>query len=174
MTTFRYSRGVGVGLIALGLIAQSSVFSAQAAPPSITLEPLSGEREIDSTSVRNIYGRCGSAVVQILGVERDVGYFFTVDSAAGNADVVLIGGGGRKQLSLKPFLSDHNGVACVGRSAKRLLFWSNCSGTACGDEFGFTVVDVMALKIVAGGPNSCSARCASIASGSDLPSRLNR
>ena len=78
-------------------------------------------------------------------------------------------------MVLKEALSDYNGVACVSKGpTKYLLVWSNCGGTACGDRFNFTVVDVKQLRILAGGKALCDEHCASRLTGNKLPLRLNQ
>lgn len=113
--------------------------------------------------------------MQVLGVEREVGSFFTVDSASeiGTA-VVVIGKGRNSVLVLKDTLSDHNGVACLTSGQRKfLLIWSNCAGSACGDNFTFTVVDALAVRVVAGKSGDCDEQCASRLTGSRLPLKLN-
>jgi hypothetical protein len=164
-------------ILAAGLLLLGSAAGAQSAItlepfPSTAWEPKSG---VNVTTVHNYYGQCGPAVVQVLGVREQVDYFFTVDAAADVARVVVIAPGGQRSLVLKDVLSDHNGVACVTNGAtKYLLLWSNCGGTACGDDFSFTVVDVKQLRVLAGGKTACNEQCAARLTGSKLPQRLNR
>jgi hypothetical protein len=167
--------------IALGLAAVSqNQATAQVLSSAIRLEPLpaiaASPAEVDVTTVTNHYGRCGSAVVQVIGVEQDNGDFFSVDAASESANVVVIAPGGRSRLSLRSALSDYNGVACVGIGAnKHLLVWSTCSGTVCGGMgYSFTVVDVRALRILAGGRSPCNASCAQWLTGSRLPLQLDQ
>ena len=148
---------------------------------AIQLEPFpatsySPKPKVDITTVHNYYGRCGSAVVQVLGVARDDGDFYSVDGgSAEGASVVVIAPGGRNQVTIKDALSDYNGVACVTKHpAHYVLIWSNCGGTACGDDFNFTVVDVKQLRVIAGGRASCDEVCATRITGSALPMKLNR
>jgi hypothetical protein len=130
--------------------------------------------KVDVTTVKNHYGRCGSAVVQVLGVKQQVGNFFTIDAPAGNARVVVIAEGGQRLLTVEDVLSDHNGVACLTtKPSPNLLIWSKCGGTACGDDFAFTVVDVERLRIVSGAAGDCDARCAQRLTGSRFPLELN-
>lgn len=130
--------------------------------------------KVDVTTVQNHYGRCGSAVVQVLGVERQVGNFFTVDAPAGNARVAVIAEGGQRLLTVEDALSDYNGVACLTtKPSPHLLVWSKCGGTACGDDFDFTVIDVERLRLVSGAAGECDAKCAQRLTGSRLPLELN-
>jgi hypothetical protein len=150
--------------------------SAQA-QSAIQIEPFpatsySPKSQIMVTTVRNYYGRCGAATVQVLGVERQEKTYFTSD---GVATIVVIGAGGRPSLDLKDAVSDYTGVACVRNGIKKyLLIWSNCSGSACGDDFNFTVVDTQPVVEVAGGRDACNAQCAFGITKSRLPFLLNR
>lgn len=167
----------------LGHISATILFvlsSAVDAQSAIQLEPFpatswSPKSEINVTTVQNYYGQCGSAVVQVLGVLQQVDDFFTVDGgSAEGPSVVVIAPGGRRSLVVKDALSDHNGVACVSKGpSKYVLVWSNCGGTACGDDFNFTVVDVKQLRVLAGGKASCNEHCASRLTGSKLPLKIN-
>ena len=167
MTIFRFR----AALLAFCGAAHVSGVSAQPVNP-LMLEPLPGDDAVTSTTVRNIYGHCGSAVVQVLGLAQQQREFFSVDSAAGNADVVVIGAG--HQLSLKGHMSDYNGVACIEtREGKRLVTWSDCSGSACGSGYSFVVINPDTLKIEAGEESVCNSLCASRALGSDIPLKLD-
>lgn len=174
MITFRCKFIVSVALSVSASAWLSGELAAQTIRTPVLLGPISPSTRVDRTTVTNIYGSCGSAVVQVLGVKDSNDQFFTVDAAAGNSDVVVIAEGGQRQISLKRYLSDYNGVACVGKSAKKVLVWSDCGGSACGHGYQFTVVDVRSLRIVAGGPNECGEMCATRATGSDLPRRLSQ
>jgi hypothetical protein len=160
--------------LAIALLITSSMSgasNAQTGSKAILLEPLSDDG-IDRIIVRNVYGKCGSLVVQVLGVRDEDNDFFSVD---GNADIVVIREGGRQQVSLKRYMSDYNGVACVGSNLqKRVLVWSDCAGTACGNGYSFTVVDPSNLRILAGGAAPCDAACAAKITGSRIPSSLAR
>jgi hypothetical protein len=154
-------------LLASGAQAQSAI---QIEPfPATSYSPKS---EVIVTTVRNYYGRCGPATVQVLGVERQEKTYFTSD---GVATVVVIGSGGRPSLDLKDAVSDYTGVACVRNGERKyVLIWSNCSGSACGDDFNFTVVDTQPVIEVAGGRDACNAQCAFGITKSRLPFLLNR
>lgn len=142
---------------------------------AIQLEPFpatsfSSVSEVHVQRVENHYGKCGPATVQVLGVERQVEDFFT---NSGSTRVVVIGEGRETIVTLEEELSDHVGVACVGEGAQKfLLVWSNCAGTACGDEFTFTVVDAAGPRVLARSPD-CDTGCAEALTGSNLPTRLN-
>ncbi len=166
-------------IVATLLLFLTAPANAQDDGTAIRLQPFPADSgtlasKVDVTTVQNHYGRCGSAVVQVLGVERQVGNFFTVDAPAGNARVVVIAEGGQRSLTIEDSLSDHNGVACLtAKPSPYLLIWSNCSGTACGDDFGFTVIDVERLRIVSGAAGECDQKCAQRLTGSRLPLELN-
>ncbi|HMO74200.1 MAG TPA: hypothetical protein PKD48_02570 [Sphingopyxis sp.] len=141
-----------------------------AALPPVTLEPFP-DSGVDVETVRNYYGRCGPATVQVLGVAQEEDGFFK-GSIGGGSAVVVIGDGGAPVLEIREQLSDHNGVACVtGTAGPRLLIWSNCGGSACGDDFAFTVVDPAVAAIVS--DEDCDAACAASLSGSSLPFEVN-
>lgn len=151
--------------------------SAAEAQSAIQIEPFpttsySPKSEVMVTTVRNYYGRCGPATIQVLGVERQEKTYFTSD---GVATVVVIGSGGKPTLDLKDAVSDYTGVACIKNGQKKyVLIWSNCSGSACGDDFNFTVVDTQPVFEVAGGRDACNAQCAFGITKSRLPFVLNR
>lgn len=161
----------------LALCASGNLAQAQVLQSPIQLEPFPATSYSNGgtnvVTVQNHYGRCGPSVVQVHGVARDNGDFFGIDPNAG-ARVVVIREAGRRELVLSDVFSDHNGVACVNNRGKRyLLIWSNCGGTACGDDFSFTVVDVDVPRVVAGGNTECDARCAARITGSRIPTDLN-
>jgi hypothetical protein len=158
------------------LLFLTAVANAQDRGTAVRLQPFPADSgilssKVDVITVKNHYGRCGSAVVQVLGVKEQIGNFFTID---GNARVVIIADGGQRSLTIEDALSDYNGVACLTtKRSPYLLIWSNCAGTACGDDFGFTVIDVERLRIVSGAAGDCDAKCAQRLTGSRLPLELN-
>lgn len=160
-------------LILASLLACSP---ALAATP-IGLAPLQGSKNLDVVATKSITGTCGKTIVEVMGVTDLNPGFYDVDPDAGR---VLVRTAAGKELSLgadSGVLSDHNGVACVATSAgNRLLFWSNCSGSACGDNFSFFVLDPERLLFVAPkdprkGP--CDAKCAAQVLGNKLPLKIN-
>jgi hypothetical protein len=159
-------------------IASATVLaSAAEAQSAIQLDPLHGQSKPSMETVHDYCGACGPAVVQVLGVlyEEETDHFYVTDLPAANV-IVNARGIPPRSLELKNALSDHNGVACLPKDGTHYsLVWSRCGGTACGDDFDFTVVDVEKLKIVAGGggENSCDERYAATITGSSLPRRLN-
>lgn len=166
-------------LAATLLLFLAPTAQAQRDGTAVRLQPFPSEswsqgQEVHVTTVQNYYGRCGSSVVQVLGVEQQVGDFFTIDPSAGNARVVIIAEGGQRSLVVEDALSDHNGVACLTtKRSPSLLIWSKCSGTACRDDFGFTVIDVERLRLVSGAAGECDEKCAQRLTGSRLPVELN-
>jgi hypothetical protein len=111
--------------------------------------------------------------VQVLGVREQNGDFYSVDGSSDTYDVVVIREP-RRQISLKKYLSDYNGVDCLtSGSAKRLLVWSNCSGSACGNGYSFVIVDPESLEILAGGDGNCNSLCAARVLGTDIPLKLD-
>jgi hypothetical protein len=167
------SKKVTVAALSLAVLLEG----AAQAQSAIQIEPFpatsySPKSQVEVTTVRNYYGRCGPATVQVLGVQRQEKTYYTSDGAA---SVVVIGSGGRPTLDLKDAVSDYTGVACVRNGARKyVLIWSNCSGSACGDDFNFTVVDTQPVVEVAGGRDACNAQCAFGITKSRLPFLLNR
>jgi len=152
-------------------------------PGSIHIEPFppDGEGEYKSkpevhiVNVKNYYGKCGDAVVQVLGVQENPGDdFFTVDAASDTVRIVILGE--RSDIIIKQEdLSDANGVSCINiNKVPKLLIWKNCLGSACPPDFHFIVVDIRSMRIIRGGKTECDAICAYRATGSRLPFRLNR
>lgn len=178
MTRSRFnSFGLLVRIAAsISLLGLSVMTNAQALSSPVVLEPMSPEEVgTDAVTVRNVYGKCGPAVVHVLGIRDEIGDFYAVDSAAENADIVVIGKGGNQKISLKRALSDYNGVACIGSGLNKLLLvWSDCGGSACGRGYNFTVVDVQTLRMLAGGASACDAPCAAKITGNQLPLELDK
>jgi hypothetical protein len=156
----------------LSLVMCPTELIAQALSKPIILDPIS-EAGVDAVTVHNIYGKCGPSVVQVLGVREQNGDFYSIDASSDTYDILLIREP-RRQLSLKKFLSDYNGVDCLtSGSAKKLLVWSNCAGSACGYGYSFVVVDPEDLEIVAGEDGNCNSLCAARILGSDLPLKID-
>ncbi len=131
------------------------------------------QSRVEVTTVRNYYGKCGSSVIQVLGVKDEAGDHFTVDpsSELGSAVVVL---GGATKLVLKDAISDYNGVACVTKGTQKfVLIWHQCAGSACGDDYYFTVVDALSARRLTGKDSDCDSRCATQLTGSNIPAKLN-
>jgi hypothetical protein len=150
--------------------------AALATPPAISLFPMQGDKALNVVQAKNVTGSCGSAVVRVLGVTNASDGFYENDSDSG----IIIRSGG-KELNISEgggdILSDHNGVACVPtKSGKRLLVWSNCAGSACGDNFSFFVFDPERLALIAPKDprkEQCDENCASRILGSSLPQQIN-
>lgn len=160
----------------LAAILASALTVAAGAQPTVSaiqLEPLEDGR-VHVTNVQNHYGKCGEAVVQIIGVETNVGEFFVSDPN-GESRITIIRDAGRRELTLERELDYYTGAACVTNRAKKyLLVWTNCGGTACaGIGWRFTVVDVDIPQIVAGGDGNCDEMCAYRMTNSRIPLLMN-
>jgi hypothetical protein len=147
------------------------------AEPAISLPPMKGETALDVVDTKNVTGSCGTSIVRVLGVKNVAGNFYGIDLDAGK---IIIRSGPTKELVLSSssgVLSDHNGVACVStKSGNRLLVWSNCSGSTCGDNFSFFVIDPERLTFLAPKDprkGQCDAKCASQLLGNQLPQKIN-
>lgn len=165
-----WQRIIGV-TVAVALITVSSTAHAQA----VAIAPLTGQRAINSDFVQNMTGSCGSAVVRVLGVSSVNSDMFGIDLDSGQV-IVRNRAASPDEIIVKDFLSDHNGVACVGPTGfESLLLWSVCGGTACGDDFSFMVINPRRMVVVAGGDRDepCDARCAASVTSSVVPLRLN-
>lgn len=144
---------------------------------SIQLNPLGDDNELMISQAINITGSCGGAVVRILGVEdySENLNFYKVDIDSGN----IIVRGNNFEVDAKDLLSDHNGVSCMDSSksnAKYVMIWSNCSGSACGDDFSFYFIDPKNGKNVTpkSKSNICDANCASQFLGNNSPKSINQ
>lgn len=162
--------------IATTLLAILINTSAQAQSAAVSLLPMQGDKKVDVVNTQNFTGSCGSAVVRVMGVERIVGNFYTVD--LDSAKIIIRSNA--KDLILDEHsgaLSDHNGIACLNtKSGQRLLVWSNCNGSACGN-FSFTVIDPEKAIILAPknpAKESCDEKCATKLTGSRLPQQVNK
>ena len=143
---------------------------------SINLMTTPRQGTVDYVAAQNITGMCGGAVVRVLSVTRQDDDTFALDLDSGDVIVRSNDSGSFRELSLKPLgvLSDHNGISCVeGSLGTRLLVWTKCGGSACGDEYGFIVIDPKSARVFSGEEDGCDEDCASRLVGSDLPLRLN-
>lgn len=169
---------------------------SELAQSAIRLQPMKGEKSL-LVEGSNVTGSCGTSVVRVLGVARVVDNFFDIDSdariiirvfqedhtkdvIAPDTGAIIVPGGSTKELILNSdsgVLSDHNGVACVATtSGSRLLVWSNCAGSACGDDFSFFVIDPERLVFLAPQDprkGQCDEKCASQLLGNQLPQKIN-
>ena len=160
---------IGV-IVALSLIS-SPGFTEPQIPP-VSLSPFPGATTMAVEKAALVSGKCGASVVRIIGITLSTGAFFDIDQDGG----VIV-----RQLHMPEVhltqnngLSDHNGVACIhtAAGASHLLIWSACGGSACGDDFGFTVIEVDRPRIVS--PKDCNKACASkLTGGSNIPFVLN-
>ena len=157
-------------VILVGLISNISFAN------SIQLKPLGDDNKLMISQSMNVTGSCGSAVVRVLGVEdysEDLN-FYNVDIDSGK----IIVRGNNFEFDAKALLSDHNGVSCTKSSKNNsdyVMIWSNCSGSACGDNFSFYFIDPKNGRNVTpkARDNICDAKCASQFLGNNLPLTIN-
>ena len=145
-------------------------------PTAIMLPPIEGQKALWLETTNNITGSCGTSIVRVLGVKKVISNFYTIDLDAGR--IIIRSAGEELVLDANDgTLSDHNGIACVPtESGSRLLVWSNCSGSVCGDDFSFVIVDPERLVILAPKDpykETCHAKCASKLLGNELPQKIN-
>jgi len=142
------------------------------AQTGIRISPVQGESSVEVVDIKAYSGSCGNAVVRVVGVVKQFDNFFTADP---DASIFIRNGAKDIQLS-SGVMSEYNGIACVSsKSGPRILVWSNCAGSAC-TEFSFYVIDPNSLVFVA--PQDpkkgvCDERCASQATNSQLPKKIN-
>lgn len=143
---------------------------------SIRISPMQGEKSL-SVEGGNVTGSCGNSIIRILGITKAFDNVYITDSDGGK---IIIRASASKELTISPsdgVLSDFNGMACVSsKTGESLLIWSNCSGSACGDNYHFYVIDPNRLTYLA--PKKpqnklCDAECASLVIGSNLPQEIN-
>lgn len=137
--------------------------------PAISLEPPNGQTQLNQTTLQVIQGQCGQTTVKLVGVVDVLNgvYLAATDESRltlslNNRTVTFATDSG--------IFNDVNGITCATtKIGKRLLFWSNCSGTVCEGQMSFFVVDPVTLKrIVTGkGNDQCNATCASNLMGGD-------
>ena len=155
-------------IFAIGLMIYLFVFTGGFvyAQSAINLSSLKVEK---ANGQVNYTGLCGTAVVKIMDVEEVNNDIFKVNNGK------LAVKSGKKELNLDEALSDYNGIACVKtKTAERLLVWSNCSGSVCGDDFKFYVIDLQKLTIIAPKKGkTCDDKCASKILGNQLPQKIN-
>lgn len=159
------------------IVAFIFLSSTALADTAIGLSPMKGDKTLHVVSTKNITGTCGASIVRVLGVTDVMDTFYGIDLDAGK---IIVRSGPTKELILDSesgVLSDHNGVACVSaKSGNRLLIWSNCSGSSCGDDFSFFVIDPDRLIFLAPKDprkGQCDERCASQLLGNKIPQKIN-
>jgi hypothetical protein len=161
------------------IVASLFLSSAALAGTAINLQPMKGYKNIDVVETKNFTGSCGKSQVHVLGVTAVRDNTFSTDGEAGKIIVGLPYTDGREPLILDDDsgLSDSNGVACVStKSGSRLLIWSICDGSACGDDFSFFVIDPDRLVFLAPKDpkkGECNEKCASLLLGNGLPKKIN-
>lgn len=162
-------------LLIVLLFLLSQVALAQSA---ISLSPAKGASAVHIEQAENYFGSCGSAAVLVFGVTGTTQSSFTIQPEAAKVIVrrppVKLGGSSSDiVLSTKnSALSDHNGIACVSyKSTYRLLVWSDCGGSACGQGYSYVVVDPEIPEILAprGVNSECRDKCAAELLGGALP-----
>jgi len=141
---------------------------------AISLEPITGNDKVLIDDVRNYTGACGGAVVRILGVTSVSDEAFYLDPDAS----IIVRRPPEPDLRIddEGIISDRNGVACLSYEGQaRLLIWAACGGSACSDEYSFTVIDPDKLKIISpkNSEGGCDEMCAYSLTGSRLPWELN-
>lgn len=158
-------------LIVVSLFLGNAVFAETA----ITLAPMKGDKALDVVATKNITGSCGASVVRVLGVTDVDNDSFRTELDTGK--IIVRSAAKELILGYGNVLSDYNGVACVStKSGMRLLIWSNCSGSACGDRFSFFIIDPERLVFLAPKDprkGECDERCASQLLGNKLPQKIN-
>ena len=154
-----------------------SLSGAALGEEAISLPPMKGDKALDVVETKNVTGSCGTSMVRVMGVTTRVDSSYRIDQDAGK---IIVRSGTGKELVLgldNDVLSDHNGVACVlTKSGSRLLVWSQCAGSACGDRMSFFVIDPERLVFLA--PKDprkgrCDDKCASQLLGNRLPQKIN-
>lgn len=141
---------------------------------SIRINPMKGRQYLDVEG-GNVTGSCGNSIIRVLGITKAFNNVFMADYDGGR---VIIRTDLENELTVNVrdsgALSDFNGIACVPtRSGERLLVWSQCSGSLCGEDFNFNVIDIKNLTYLSPKNELCDAQCASEILGSDLPRELN-
>jgi hypothetical protein len=154
--------------VVLSLISSFAV-AQQERNKAVALFPMSGDSQPSVSKVVNVYGKCGDAVVAILGIEAESfggREHFRMDSS-GNPDLQLRKGDG-KDLSFNEMLSDFNVVQCVDtKKGNRLVVGSHCGGSACGDNMAYHVIDPKTGKAFPGRASKdvCDEKCVNSALG---------
>lgn len=137
----------------------AAALAVQASP--ISLAPLDNAPSAEIVKTLNVYGTCGPAVVQVLGVAQNSfgpkSETFSFDAPASAGVFVLTNG---EKPPAKIETSDHNIVMCVPLGKDfRLVVASACAGSACSDAMHYAVVDPKTGKTVS--PKTCDIVCAS-------------
>lgn len=142
----------------LALIFSLSAFAGNDAP--LMLNPMDGEKSPSVTMTMNVYGKCGSSVIAVIGVDVEsykAGSLKFDD--AGKSEVLVRTG--KKEISLGKLISDSNLLHCVPtKSGARLLFGSVCGGSACGDAMDYSVIDPSTGTGLSDKKKACDEDCA--------------
>lgn len=157
--------------------ALSLFLSVNALADGVILRPMQGYKELDVIKTENITGSCGGSVVRVMGMIDPVDNYFSIEQDTGKIIVRSSSATNDLILSHENILSDYNGVACVEtKSGDKLLIWSNCGGSVCGDNFSFYVIDPKSLKFIAPKDpkkGSCDDDCATKVLGNNFPKKVN-
>jgi hypothetical protein len=150
--------------------------AALAEETGINLGPaLGGSTSMKVVKTDNYYGSCGEAAVMVFGVNRYTGGLFKVESDG--ARIVIRADGGRwLAIPSNEVFSDFNGMSCVeSSSGPRLVIWSDCGGSACGQGFSFYIYDPEKLTKLAPREKDkagCDKECATEVLGQKLPQQV--
>lgn len=144
------------------LFATTLIGTAQAQSGPISLAPIGDDSSPHIVKTLNIYGSCGGAVVQVIGIDQDKyvpgNDSFSFDISAANVGVFVLADTGKQPAKLD--VSDHNTVLCVQTGkAFRLVVGSTCGGSSCNDAMNYAVVEPKLGKTIS--PGACDIACAS-------------
>jgi hypothetical protein len=143
------------------LTASIAFASLSAIAGGISIAPYPGDTAPAIRPTFNVFGTCGDALVQIIGVNKEKwelgGRTFSLGEAGG---VFALNNG--KTISLKT--SDHNSVTCVPIVDEklisfRLIVGSTCGGSLCTDALNYIALDPKSMAIVS--PAVCTIDCVS-------------
>lgn len=128
---------------------------------TFNLSPIDGKL-VDITKTINIYGKCGTSVVAILGVDAEEYHQFgsLKFDTSGAPDIQLRNNG--KNVSFKNLLSDRNVMNCIStKFGHKILIGSNCGGSACGDNLSYYLIDTKNGNITSSNVSKkiCDERC---------------
>ncbi len=152
-------------MLAVILMTFISFCSFAESDQAVLLNPMPGDSKLSVTNTLNIYGKCGGSVVAVLGVVAE-SFNGQGDFKVDEGDIQIRNGG--KDISFKYALSDFNIAHCVQtKSGARLLVGSNCSGSACGEERNYYIIDPKDGSVFPSkaSKNLCDTKCANKALG---------
>lgn len=162
--------------IASAFLVFSFFLTPAFAKQAIVLQPYSGEASPRIAAQWSMKGQCGESEVLVLGIRDTYGDFFSTDLDAGQ---IIIRHPSGRQLAFgtdSPLMDDHSGLACIsGKNGHRLLFWNNCAGSVCGEDWSFFILDLKRLRFLAPANihrGSCDKACAIRWLGASFPAWL--